>query len=400
MRDLTAYYNELIETHGKSVSDAVRKLNTLFDENVYKWLAGLWDGEAGGFYYSNSARDNEGFYPDMESTAQAIGNLGVTGIISEKTPVPLAMQRKMVEFMKAKQDPDDGYFYHAQWGKDVNTSRRARDLGHAIGIITSYGDKPLYPTAIERIEAATKEGSVKAENSTVPEHLRSKEAFCKYLDELNINKGSYAKGHRLSSQAAQISAAGLAEVCIEYLASKQNKENGTWEEEVNINSINGVTKIGTAITSLGGRIPNATLAFKSAISVALVTDKGGAVTAPYNPLWTIMQMMNGFRDGNMTEEYEQCRKQLFDNGVGLMRAAYEKLSKYYYEPEGAFHYNWYDGASTSQGVPVSLGLHEGDVNATSMAIDTIFRIFDLLELEVGKPFDKEDGKKFIKAINE
>ena len=95
-----------------------------------------------------------------------------------------------------------------------------------------------------------------------------------------------------------------------------------------------------------------------------------------------------------------CRKQLFDNGVGLMRAAYEKLSKYYYEPEGAFHYNWYDGASTSQGVPVSLGLHEGDVNATSMAIDTIFRIFDLLELEVGKPFDREDGKKFLEKIGE
>ena len=95
MRDLTEYYEKLNEPHGKEVSDAVRKLNTLYDENIYKWLASLWDGEAGGFYYSISARDNEGFYPDMESTAQAINNLTSNGIISETTPVPRAMQKKL-----------------------------------------------------------------------------------------------------------------------------------------------------------------------------------------------------------------------------------------------------------------------------------------------------------------
>jgi hypothetical protein len=260
--------------------------------------------------------------------------------------------------------------------------------------------EPRYPTALDNLKKQ-REGGAVSDTANIPEHLRSKEAFVKYLDDLNINKGSYGKGHRLSSQAAQISAAGLAEVCVEYLASKQNKENGTWEEQVDINSINGVTKIGTAITSLGARIPNATLAFKSAIKVALTTDKGGAVTAPYNPLWTIMQMMNGFRDGGMTEEYNEARKILFENGIGIMSAAAAKLRCYYYEPEGAFHYNWYDGASTSQGVPVSLGLHEGDVNATVInctgVIHNSLKALELNEYYV-PVFDSQGYEKFLAAV--
>ena len=396
---------KVYERYGKEGLEAAEELVSLIKPAVVDWLASLWDGKVGAFYYATSSAKNEEFFPDSESTQQALGLLVRMGLFGNEADFPERMKKKLGDFALSLQDPD-GYFYHPQWKElmladpEKFSSRRGRDFGQCLWLIRTVAKtEPRYPTALDNLKKQRQGGAVSAE-ANIPEHLRSKEAFIKYLDEMNINKGSYAKGHRLSSQAAQIKAAGLAEVCVEYLASKQNKENGTWEETVDINSINGVTKIGTAITSLGGIIPNATLAFKSAISVALVTDKGGAVTAPFNPLWTIMQMMNGFREGNMAEEYEACRKQLFDNGVGLMRAAYAKLSKYYYEPEGAFHYNWYDGASTSQGVPVSLGLHEGDVNATSLGIDTIFRIFELLELPVGKPFDREDGKKFLEKIGE
>ena len=232
MRDLENYYKDLEISHGKEVSDEVRRLNSLFDENIYKWLASLWDGEAGGFYYSLSARDNEGFWPDMESTAQAINSLTSTGILYDDSVMPDTMKKKMVAFMKAKQHSDDGYFYHAQWGKDVTTSRRGRDLGHATGIISRFGngDKPLYPTALERIKEAAASGSTESENSTVPEHLRSKEAFLEYLNSLNINGidkpgNSYPIGHKIGQQAAEIAAAGLTDVCIDFLNSTQ-KPNG------------------------------------------------------------------------------------------------------------------------------------------------------------------------------
>ena len=93
MRDLTGFYNDVAASCGREVADAVSELHSLFDDGIYKWLAGLWDSSIGGFYYSNSARDNAEFLPDMESTAQAFNNLESTGIIAAM-PVPLSMQKK------------------------------------------------------------------------------------------------------------------------------------------------------------------------------------------------------------------------------------------------------------------------------------------------------------------
>jgi hypothetical protein len=230
MRDFSKYYLDIKNNYNAATADAVRDLYSLFDDGIYKWLASLWDKDEGGFYYSRSARDNEGFFPDIESTAQAFGNLESSGIIETYDDIPLSMKKKAIAFMQAKQDPEDGYFYHAQLGKDVSTSRRARDLGHAVGTIQRFGAKPLYPTAIERIEAAMANGAQEAEDSTVPEHLRSKEAFLEYLNSLNINGvdkpgNSYSVGHRIGQQAAEIRAAGLTDVCIDFLNSTQ-KSNG------------------------------------------------------------------------------------------------------------------------------------------------------------------------------
>ena len=73
MRNLEEFYKSLESARGKATADAVRDFTGIYTDGIYKWLAGLWDGEIGGFYYSNSARDTDGYLPDIESTAQAIG---------------------------------------------------------------------------------------------------------------------------------------------------------------------------------------------------------------------------------------------------------------------------------------------------------------------------------------
>ena len=404
MKDLTTYYNDLTESHGKSVSDAVRKLNTLFDENTYKWLAGLWDGEAGGFYYSNSARDNEGFYPDMESTAQAIGNLGVTGIISEKTPVPLAMQRKMVEFMKAKQDPEDGYFYHAQWGKDVTTSRRARDLGHAIGIIKGYGDKPLYPTAIERIEAATKEGSAEKENSTVPEHLRSREAFLTYLESLDINGQtkpgrSYWAGHTIGQQVAEIKAAGLTDVCIDFLNSKQ-KSNGFWEDELNHGTSNGTMKISCIYVSLNRPFPNIMTTFKSALDVLLSDSPFSCITEVFNPPFSLLNLMEIMERTGDKENLLRSKALVRINATKILNITYDRLLPFK-KPDGSFSYCKTCSSFWSQGKPVCIeNSYESDVNANSLATGSKRRTLLILDIPTPPIYDEKDSEIFFELCGE
>jgi len=397
-------FSSTSERYGLAGRETAEELTSMFRAECAGWLATLWDGEIGAFYYATSSKVTDGYLPDSESTQQAIGLLRLLGLFKSEDELPEGMKQKLGEFALKLQDPD-GYFYHPQWKEMMLadprrfSSRRGRDFGQCMWLITRIaGRKPLYPTALDNLRAqGSGETSAKA---LIPEHLKSREAFIKYLDELDINTNSYPKGHELSSQAAQIKAAGLAEVCVEYMASKQNKENGTWEDQVDIHSINGVTKIGTAFTSLGARIPNADIAFRSAISVALETSKGPAVTAAYNPFWTMNQMLEGFKSASLTEEYNTAKGMLYENGVELISATAQKLRPYFFEPESAFHYCHGGSSSTSQNAPASLGVLEGDVNATSLGIDTIVRVFNMLDLEIGKPCDKNDGTRFLESIGE
>ena len=404
MRNLENYYKDLEASHGKEIADAVKQLNSLWDERVYEWLASLWDGEAGGFYYSISARDNEGFYPDMESTAQAQGSLTSMGIIYDLSVIPDSMKKKMVKFMKAKQDPEDGYFYHSQWGKDVTTSRRGRDLNHATGIIKKYGGKPLYPTALERIEAASSSGNTESESSTVPEHLRSKEAFIEYLESLNINGidmpgNSYPIGHRIGAQANEIEKAGLTDVCIDFLNSTQ-KANGFWEDHLDHGTSNGAMKISCIYVRFKKPFPNIMTAFKSALDVLLADLPIGAITSVFNPPYTLLNFIEIMESTGDTENLEMARALLRENAVKLLNLTYERLIPFK-KPDGSFSYCKTCSSFWSQGKQVALrDAFESDVNANSLANGSKVRTLKILGIPETDIFDEEDSKRFFKLCGE
>ena len=399
MRDLSHFYKELETSHGKEIAAATEELYSLFDDGIYKWLASLWDGEAGGFYYSVSARDNDGFYPDMESTSQAINNLSASGIVSEATPVPLSMQKKMIAFMKAKQDPEDGYFYHAQWGRDVTTSRRARDLGYATSIIRKFGDEPLYPTATERIKEATRMGTAFSEGSTVPEHLRSEKAFSEYLESLGINEKSYSVGHIIGQQVAEIKAAGLTDVCIKFLNSKQ-KPNGFWEDTLSHSSSNGMMKISCAYVGLDAEVPNLMTSFDSALEVLLSDLPYGAITDVFNPPFTLLNLFEIMEKTGDKESYALAKAKLRAHGAELLRITRDRLIPFK-KPDGSFSYNKECSSFWSQGKPVCIeGSAESDVNANSLAGGSRVRTLKVLDIPSMPLFDERDAEIFYALCGE
>ena len=78
-------YSALSPDAARAFDDAISQ----FGEKTFTWLAGLWEPEIGGFYYSNSSRDNEyvsadsGTYrllPDVESTVQILRFLDASGM--------------------------------------------------------------------------------------------------------------------------------------------------------------------------------------------------------------------------------------------------------------------------------------------------------------------------------
>lgn len=386
-------YREIEEGYGKGTVDAVRELQSLFTDGLIEWIAGLWDKDRGGFYYSNSARDNDEFLPDIESTGQALSHLEMLGIVDAPEDLPASVRKKLAAFAQNMQDKDDGYFYHEQWGKNINDSRRGRDLSNACLTLKWAGSKPLYPTALERLNANS---GGETDLSVVSANLRSREAFVSYLESLDLPADPYAKGHVLASQAAEIKAAGLADVCADFLTSHQ-LENGMWSGEYNYYAASAMLKISGAYQVLGKEFPNPDKALLAAIKIALNTDKVGCTVEVYNPICTVQNIFDNVRNTGKGELLYRGKQILRDNAERLVRTTAEKISAFRRE-DGSFSYLRDRSTPRSQMVTVSLGLCEGDMNATALMDSSRARCLAILGIDGMKPCTPEARKMFFEKV--
>ena len=397
MKPLYMDYEAVKKSHGDAVAAAVRELQALFTDGLPVWFAGLWDDGIGGFYYSNSARDNIGFLPDIESTAQALGNLKGSGLVNSYADLPLDMAKKASLFVQGLQDPDDGFFYHPQWGKNITTSRRARDHGNALGIIRQAGDTPLYTDAVSRMREEAERPA--EEVSVIPEHMRSTEAFGKYLDEIGINGNSYSAGHRIGAQSAQISAAGLTDMCVDFLNSHQY-ENGLWEKNLTYQASNGLMKISCAYRGLGRIMPRLEEALDASIKITLIDELPDSITGIYNTFFTIENVFKSLEETGDADLLRRGRERLAASAVDIIMATKRKL-EIFKKADGSFSYCPCLSAITSQGALASLGANEGDVNATVIAIGTRRRCLTLLGIaDCERIYSADDLAVFSRIIAE
>ena len=364
---------------GADGTEAMRKLYAFYGRDVYDWLADLYDRDSGMYYYANSARDNEGFLPDIESTAQTHGILLHSGLFRGfaspwKDGLTEEMRARTLASVQAMQDRRDGYFYHPQWGNEIGVARRGRDLNQALYLIETMGGKPLYPTALERLEANSAAGS--AVSVGMPAHLASRDAMLAYMEKLQVNRNSYSTGHNLSSQANQIRAAGLADFVLDYLTAHQNPDTGLWEEEANYQTLSGVIKIGALYSALGRAIPHGYEIVDSAIDVILSPKDTEHICLVFNPLGGLGTALRSIKDSNaaagaagLAEPYDMdaVRAKIVSRMPAIVDATIAKLSKYHH-PDGSFSYHAHASSPYTQGTYVSLGADEGDVNGTAVGI--------------------------------
>ena len=393
----------------------MKKLYTLFTPKMIDWFAGLYDPEIGGFYFSNSARDYEtveyrgkiyDLLPDAESTRQALGFFNSSGMVYGTGKqyfdvFPKDVSEKIVQFARDLQDPD-GYFYHPQWGKEIGTSRRARDFNWCRGILADYGVSLKYPTILDNPKPAENTETL------VPEHLSSLEAYKSYLDGLNLPENSYSGGNLLSCQGTQIKACGYLNFTIDYLNSLQHPETGLWHHTPNYYGVNGLMKISGVYNAACLPIPNAVAAANSAIEAIVSDAPVGAVVDLWNT-WTAVNRIvisvrqyggeQGIRDA------EEIVTTLRKRAPEAIRRSYEKLAQFG-KPDGGFSYrpdaSCHKTAPTSQGMPVAIqGKQESDVNATVIASTLmVASMFSALELNEYKIpiYDHEDLPRVLALL--
>ena len=385
---------------GDKAAAEMKKIYDLFDEELYIWVASLWDPEIGGFYYSQTARDYEGFLPDIESTRQALGYVQGVGLCQSRggtwvKAVTPEMREALLRFAKGLQYEDDGYFYHPQWGKDVAISRRGRDLGWALGLIDELGDKPNYPTPMER---AQDKNSV----STLPDYLQSTELWLDYLESLDLAHKSYSIGSNLQAQVPQIKGAGkeFVDIFFDWYARKQNPENGLWEEQVNYASVNGLMKVAISYTACGKRINYAERAFESAVAATLSDEVPTGVTSVFNPWVCISHLLKNLTAAGETEKVAQLRARLIENAAEMIRITREKLIPYKAD-DGAYSYNRGRNAYRSQGAYVAIkDTCEGEINGNGLATNgTMREICAALGIERVPYYTVQDSELFLELID-
>lgn len=393
------HYANVREIYGEEITDALRGLYDLYDESNYIWLAGLWEPEIGGFYFSEGGRDTEGFLPDIESTVQSTRFLEASGLNSSRpgnaTPdaTPDKMREKLLSFVRTLQDPDDGYFYHPQWKKRISTQRRGRDLSWSVSLFGEFSEKPLYKTPLER-------GGAGETKSTLPEHLSSVSAFKEYLEKYDLTTRSYWIGNLLNSQQRQIQAAGeeFVETMFSHLESRQREDNGLWEPQVNYASVNGLMKINLMYTYFSRPLPNAEVAFESAFAAAMSDEPIDFCCQFFNPLITMDEILANIKKFASPSLAEKLRDVVKKNAAELLRVTASKVAPCKKE-DGGFGYFYDRGCVVSQGAPVGLDVLEGDVNATGICSKGVVNpICSLLEIPGIPIFGTEDSKLFYELI--
>ena len=391
-------FSKLIPIMGEDAVNEIRRIYGMFDERMLIWYAGLYDPEIGGFYFSNSARDTEGFLPDIESTAQAINFIVEMSGISKGeangdypiTKLPSKLAEKISDFAYNLQD-EDGYFYHPQWGKAVSAARKGRDCGWAWRMVTPLGRKTKYLRVTER------SGRTDVQ-VTLPEHLQSLELFKEWMVKYDLKTKSYPFGNLINSTASQIKAAGpeYVKTLVDYLNENQYPENGLWQPEVNYDSVNGLMKFGITYPTFGATLPYPEKSYESA-RMAIMSDEPVIFSCQFYNAWAALRCsLSSLEAIGDTKRLEELRAELRRDAAPMIRKTGEKMLKTRCD-DGNFAYYSADSGKfcdKSQGAPVSpYGIREADVNGNGCSTRGPLRyMFAAFGVEMPPIFTPEDAE--------
>ena len=432
----------------EKIISELKELYAIYKPEMVEWYARLYDPKYGGYYYSNSARDNETvtyqgvtypLLPDVESTNQALNFLISSGMTHNYAKdLPSFMREQIVAFVRSLQDPN-GYFYHPQWPKELtnaHTSRRSRDLGWSENILKKFGALPIYDTpgtmkgegkAVSYLTLPLSHSAVYAVSLVTPTsvntNITDKTSFVSYLEGFvtsetrNIHNHSYSIGNELTSQTNEIlkrdeelRAAGenysLMSILIDWLNLYQNEETGHWHHTSNYYGVNGLLKISGIYNSAKVPMPNAYTAAKSAMAAITSDEKMGAVVDLYNTWFAVGNIVTNLRNYGTDDDEKVADDivlELMLKSDEAIKKSKEKISAFQ-KPDGSFSYCPTTTSSTSQGMPVAIsGTNEGDVNATGISsTGLIGYMFKALELGGYKPslFGYKEFRRYVDILEE
>ena len=395
------------------IRTAMQKLYELYDaEGLVRFFASLWNGERGAFYYSHSARDYEGYDVDAESTYQILNimrNMGATaGIEGNDLRVMLGeeMSSKIIDFLKQMQDEGDEYFYNRQWRDSSSVMRVHRDLTQVIKLFEWLADKPLYKTPLERLSADNKS------NAVYPEHITDLDTMREYVKDFTHAHTTEGWSNHLGSQTEMWTASGLIQSVLDILDGMQDAESGMWVVRKNEDStylahdgrceseygiLTSSYKIAAIYNKSNRRINHPIKIVENAIHAVMSEKIPETIPYLFNPWATLNYLRANIvkHSPELLSEYDrliaECGPKMIYNVAQKLGAFRKPDCSYSYYPDRS-HPNIYR-------TPSSLGIYEGDVNGTLLAIKSISDAV-AIAFGCGSPiplFNYKHAKMFVDA---
>jgi len=351
-----------INSTGDVLVNKLLRFDKICDESVLDCILNLFDPETGGFYYTESAKLNEPFGVNIESTAQALAFLSDSGIKPENV-MPQKVINTLVSHIQSSQSAEDGYFYNNWQGTDVTQSKRERDFGYAVAILNRFGAEPLYPLPTERLSGA-QTASLMSGTATlagVNDYLGSEESFVAWLDSLDWSN-PYSTGTILASSRKTILAAGYGLVMAQYVAAKQNPETGLWGDGISYDTTNGAMKLSSVFEKDIMPYPNYSKMIDSVVALYESDLVPPTICSVWNPLVLVHNAGN-----SQTEAVSDEDRLQFEAALGKIIDTTTENTMLFKQSDGGFSYWPEHGQKATHGSPSGLGLAEGDVDATYIA---------------------------------
>ena len=451
-----AKWREIEASTTPEIYKALKLWASNFDgSHIMEWLANLWDPEIGAFYYSASARDNEPFRPDLESTYQALGMLtGCKAVSDLNTDLPEEMRAKIVAFVKSTQSPTEGYFLHPQWAptiKQLSTDRYGRDLTWAVSILKQLkldtdGDGVLeaqYPNyctpsgfkceehtnngGICSIVATTSSHSVtsgvsaavsKIPSSTViatvsstPDYSSSA-AFTEWLSEYNASiKENSGNAHNLNALQDEIIAKGFGDELVAFVQKAQEEvyqeqvaagetPSGLWQYKANYSAVWGIHKYAPFFSNQNKSLKYHKEIIATCMTVVLSDADGKYAVNDLMNQWTAITAVISDAKKYNPDVVDELYAMINEKAVAMVNQTILKLEGFELD-DGMYGYT-YGGKSLAKiyGVSISLGEREADVNGQLLLRSCYYAIFGAFGTSSVPLCTYDDGENFVNIINE
>ncbi len=398
--------------YSKKIIEALKVYYTLYSTKTVDWLANLYDPAVGGFYYSNSARDNHGYLPDIESTVEALEFISASGMAemyggSWALATPEWLHEQVGQWVYNLQD-ENTFFYHPQWTKEFIAekgldSRITRDQGSALRILRPLGITPKYAVVDREASysgnltsrlsggGAVAVSKVVAVESTLPQyasvaafkqHLAKMEASLAGLSDEQFANQFYSWGNTFQTGYKQMNTE-MKKLLIDFFNKYQNPKTGLWCEELSYTSTDGMHKLGAVYNAIGATVGQyAELKYtdrmvESALKILTDTSiQAEAAVDIYNAVSGfayVYDNINKFGSGtaeDKAEKIEGYKAKVYEYMPTIINNGTAQYRNFAYT-DGSFSYNLakVGQGGTAQGCPVAIvGTKEGDVNGTSTAM--------------------------------